>query len=912
MRPLLLLFLVATAPAVLAQAPGPGAVVINEIAYDPPAPQAATNEWIEVVNRSAATVDLAGMTVGDGGTPSAAVVGPLLLPPGGFAVLVRNGTEFAAAYPGVPHQVLAGFPALNNTGDRVAIAIGATEIDAVPYTSSWGGTDASLERIDPDASSTDPGNFGTTTALSGGTPGAQNSIFGQNDDTTPPVLLGAAAIDAQTIQVTFDEPLGPASALTVSNYAIAGVGAPATAVFGATTDIVRLGLAAPLVGPASFTLTVTSIADPSGNILASAQATFFFGTGDAALPRDLVINEFMYDPPGTDNPGEYVELFNRTTKTFDLRSFTLNDGTGADEPITTNPIFVEPGGYVVIVDNPALFDAVFPGVARIDQPAWSALNNTGDAIVLRYLGTMIDSLRFEPSWGGTDAALERKDPDAPSSIAVNWATTSDLRGGTPGAINSRFAPDVTGPQLTAAAASIDGRSVTVSIDEPLDPGSVSAGSFSLSGGPAVTQIEYMPFALSVRLTLSARVPAGETTVSATGLRDLIGNTTATTQTTLTFTPDDTPPRIASALAESATTVHVTFSEAVTLASATAAGTYSVDGGVGAPASVEATFTSGTVRGAVLTLSQPLAERQVFTLTATGLVDLAGNVSGPSTAALFFGAADVPTRGQLVINEIMYDPSAGSDGEYIEVVNTTADKLFDLRGILLGDEGDEGRPLSASVSLVLPGQILTLVRNADAFSAAFPGAAFALSGSVISLSNSGESLVLRAAGAVVDSVTYDPDWHRVELDDATGISLERRDTAGPSSAASNWSSSLSETGGTPSAPNTVTLAANPVQRDGGLSVTSPFAPDDGESAQIVYTLESDAGLVRARLFDGGGRLVRELESGRFGGSTGTLVWDGRGEAGERLRTGIYVVLVESVDAQGGRTEAYRAAIVLARR
>jgi hypothetical protein len=912
MRSLLTLALLFAATQVAAQTPGPRDLVVNEIAYDPPAPQVSTNEWVEVVNRSGAARDIGGLTVGDAGATSAPVPGPLLLPPGGYAVLVRNAAAFEAAYPGVPYVALAGFPALNNTGDRVAIAVGGTEIDAVPYLGAWGGTDASLERIDPEASSTDPANFATTTSPDAGTPGAQNAVFGQNQDTTPPELDGAEALDALTVAVSFSEPVDPASALDAARYAIDGRGAPAAASATADPAVVRLTLAAPLTGPATYTLTVTGIADLAGNVLVAAQTTFFFGQGDAPQPGDLVINEFLYDPPGADNPGEYVELYNRSDRTFDLRDFTLNDAVGADEPVTGAPDFLGPGAYAVVVDSPALFDIVFPGVPRIDQPLWSALNNTGDAIVLRYRGALVDSLTFTPSWGGVDASLERRDPAAPSSIAVNWRTSADLRGGTPGARNSRFEPDAAGPALLDAAPSLDGLRLTVGTDEPLDPASVSAGAFSLSGGPAVTGAAYAPLSTTVELTLGARLPAGSSTLTAAGLRDLVGNTSASASVAVTFVPDETPPALTSAVAESATTVRVAFSEPVEPGSASAPGAYIVDGGIGVASAVTLEPGTGGIRAAVLTLGQPLAERTLYMLTASGLADLAGNASPSATAPLFFGDADVPQRGQLVLTEILYDPADGSDGEYIEVHNTTTDRLFDLRTVTL-DDGDaaDARALASRIALVPPGAYVAVVRQAEAFATRFPGVPFVVGGSVISLSNSGEAVVLRADGAVVDSVAYAPDWHRVELDDAGGVSLERRDPAGVSTAPSNWSSSLDTRGGTPSAANSVSLAPGPTPRTGGLDLTSPFRPDDGQAAQIGYTLRADAALVRARVFDGGGRLVREIEDGRLSGPSGTLVWDGRGASGERLRAGIYVVLVEAVDAQGGTTEAYRGALVLAR-
>ena len=902
--PVALLAALLAAPA-LAQAPAPGDVVVNEIMYDPPS-GGANNEWVEVLNRSDRTVDLAGVSVRDAVATSDPVPGPLVLAPGAYAVLVKDGAAFAAAFPGVPFVELARFPSLNNTGDTAALALGGTVLDAVPYEPLWGGNDASLERKDPDGPSTQRSNFATTTDPAGGTPGARNSVFAQ--DAAPPTVEEAEATDARTVRVTFSEPVTEATAETAAGYQISGgVGAPASAELQANPAEVVLRLAAPLVGPRAYTLTVSGVADRAGNVLDAGTATFFFGEGAEAGPRDLVINEFLYDPPSAGSPGEYVELFNRTDRAFDLRDFTLNDATGADQPVTTAPVFVEPGGYAVVVDDPALFQAVFPGVPFVDQPSWSALNNTGDAVVLKYRGATVDSLFYQPSWGGDGAALERKDPDGPSSVASNWATTT-APVGTPGALNTRFAPDVAGPQLVSARALPDGRTVVVTLDEPVDPASVVPSAFAVEGA-TVTAATY-DGRLDVTLALSARLAAGTSAVTASGLRDLLGNATATTSTTVTFTPDETPPTIARVLATSATTVRVVFSEPVTAASAGSPGAYAVEG-VGAPASVATEpADDGGVGAAVLTLATPLDDRQLYAVTARDLVDLAGNVQPSASALLFFGEPDVPGPGDLVVTEIMYDPEVGSDGEYLEVLNTTADGVFDLRRVTLDDGDGDGDALADAPALVLPGEYVVLARDAAGFRVAFPEAPFVEAGSVIGLSNSGEAVVLRAAGAVLDSVFYDPDWHRVELDDATGIALERRDPAGPSNAASNWSSSLAEAGGTPSAENSVGVAGPPVERGGGVTVTSPFAPP-GETARITYTLSTEAALVRARIFDGGGRLVRELEDGRLSGSTATLEWDGTGDDRQRLRAGIYVVLVEAVDVAGGTTEAHKAAVVLAR-
>jgi len=884
------------APAGSAQSPGD--LVINEIMYDPPV-GGSGNEWIEVFNRSAQTIELQGLAITDASSSSPEVAASVQVAPGEYAVFANDATAFAAAYPGVTFIDL-NLPSLNNTGDRIALVINSVEIDAVPYVASWGGADASLERRDPFGPSDAASNFGTTSGPTGGTPGAVNTLFATDED--PPTLGTVEALNPTTVRVTFSEPVGTGADVS-ANYEISG--ASGVIAVSPTSDPAEadLTLAPALIGPAEFTLTVQNVEDQSGNAMTSESATFFFGMGDTAAPRDLVINEFLYDEPSTGNPGEFVELVNRTDKTFDLREFTLNDGTGDDEPVTDRPEFIRPGEYAVIVEDPAAFAAIFPAVAFIEQPTWSALNNGGDAIVLKYQGTTIDSLTYTSAWNGVDLSLERKDPDGASARA-NFIPTTDPRGGTPGAENSQFAPDVVGPLLLSAAGSVDGLTVTVELDEPANPASVSASAFSIASS-TITAAAY-DGDVTLSLTLSTPLATGTYTVTANGLTDLLGNTRAESSIGFAFVADETAPAIASASVATATTASVTFTEPVTVASASATSAYSINEGIGSPATVDVTMGSGGATGATLTFASPLQDRVVYTLTASGLVDHAGNTGGGS-ASLFFGTADTPQRGEIVINELMFDPQNGSDGEYVELVNTTTDRIFDLRQLDISDEHIVTAP-----AVLTPGQVLAIVKDAEAFAALFPAVPFIEAIAFDGLSNSGDSVVLRAGDVVIDSVVYDPDWHRPELDDATGIALERRDVAGPSNEASNWSSSLDERGGTPSAANSVGVADGGPPDGTGIEVTSPFAPDDGDAARISYTLAAEASLVRARIYDSGGRFVRELEPGRLSGREGSLLWDGRSETGERLRVGYYVVLVEAVDTVGGTTESYTATVVLARR
>ena len=638
----------------------------------------------------------------------------------------------------------------------------------------------------------------------------------------------------------------------------------------------------------------------------------------APQPRDLVLNEIAYDPPpaqGADN--EWVELYNRSDRTFDLGRFAFADAvTAVDLPADAG--LIAPGAYAVLVNDAALFEEAYPGVPFVEVPGFPALNNGGDTLTLLFEGAVIDEVPYDDAWGGADASLERIDPAGPSASASNWATTLHPDGGTPGAQNSQFMEDTVGPRIVAVAVAGGGGALLVTFDEPLDPATVGAGAFALSaegGGPVppVTAAAYLGDGPpTVRVTLGEPLAAGAYLLEPRLLTDLLGNVTPGAPFAFEHAPDVTPPALAAAFAADPLTVVVAFSEPVTAETAGDPASYRIDGGIGPPEAVAFPLVGDSARAA-LSLAAPLQERVPYTLTVSGIADADGNVLDGATAPLFLGAGDVPAPGDLVINEVMFDPANGGAGEYVEVLNRTG-RLFLLSELVLTDDpAAGGEPVSPVPVVVPPGGLAVVVADRDSFAVRFPEAPPPVieAGAFPSLNNDGDTVALLHLGTVVDAVTYDPGWHRVELEDATGVALERVDPAGPSSSRQSWSSSLDPRGGTPGEPNTVFVAPGTPPGETGLTVDSPFDPDAGQRTAIRFTLETEAALIRVRIFDGAGRLVRHLEEGEFVGREGAVLWDGRGEDGRPLRIGPYVVLLEAVDVEGGATEAHRATVVLAR-
>jgi hypothetical protein len=173
------------------------------------------------------------------------------------------------------------------------------------------------------------------------------------------------------------------------------------------------------------------------------------------------------------------------------------------------------------------------------------------------------------------------------------------------------------------------------------------------------------------------------------------------------------------------------------------------------------------------------------------------------------------------------------------------------------------------------------------------------------------------GGTVDSVRYSPDWHNPFFSDTRGISLERINPNMESNDKRNWSSSTNRIyGGTPAKKNSVFASSLNGNATTSVDVNpNPFSPDsDGRDdfCVIRYTLNSNTNRIRMRIYDVLGRLVRTLANSEPSGSSGEIVWDGLGENRESLRIGIYIILLEALDANSTSTQTLKKTVVLARR
>jgi hypothetical protein len=500
-----------------------GDVFINEFTYDPPE---GSTEYIELVNTTDESFDLNGWTINDNrGTRQTITDSQFIVPPDSFVViapdqtLLQDNPDIALVAMGT------NFPSLNNSGDDIVLRDDSGErLDSLQYQNDWGGDGVALERRTTDVAPIQA-NFGD--APNGfGTPGRQNQI---GQDNTPPDIEAFSILDNQNLEFVFTEQVEQQSAENVANYSInGGISINSAALSGG--DTVQVNLSGSLQDNTTYTATVDGVQDLFGNTLASRDTTFTFFETVAADSGDIFINEFTYDPP--EGSTEYIELFNTSSSSLDLRNWTINDNTGNLRTITESQFIVPPDSYVVLAPDNTLQDSL-PNINLVPMGnRFPSLNNSGDDIVLRDdTGERLDSLQYTPAFGGNNVAVERRTIQAPP-VAANFGDAPNGFG-TPGQQNE-IGDDETPPTIEAFSIRNNQLLEFVFSEEVEEQSAENTANYNLTGGVDISSSTLFG-GDTVRVSLSGQLQNNTSyTATVDGVQDLFGNTLTNRDTTFTF------------------------------------------------------------------------------------------------------------------------------------------------------------------------------------------------------------------------------------------------------------------------------------------------------------------------------------------------------------------------------------------
>jgi hypothetical protein len=391
-------------------------------------------------------------------------------------------------------------------------------------------------------------------------------------------------------------------------------------------------------------------------------------------------------------------------------------------------------------------------------------------------------------------------------------------------------------------------------------------------------------------------------------------------------PDKTAPSLFRAYAPDSVTVVLVFNEPLDSVAAANLTSYSISNGIGIAQAVPLSFVFDRVQ---LRLGTPLLRNNIYTVTANGVKDCAGNSIGNARTAKV-GLFESLLPYDAVVNEILFNP-APSSNDYVEVYNRS-NKIINLRQMYLANRNSSGAfssitQVSTEDYLLFPQDFMVFTENASLVKATYVAnnpAAF-IEVSMPSFSDDeGNVILLNEQGAVVDDIPYKDDWHFALISNDEGVALERINyddttrnnptTVNIDEQAQNWHSAATNIGyGTPTYRNSQFRIDATVQ--GTVKITpETISPDnDGfdDFATIHYNFPAPGYVANISIFDAAGRPVRYLQRNALCGTQGFFRWDGLGDRAQPLAVGIYVLYTEVFNLEG-KSKKFKNVVVLARK
>ncbi|MTI27496.1 hypothetical protein E1163_21245, partial [Fulvivirga kasyanovii] len=431
-------------------------VIITEIMADPsPANDLPEKEFVEIYNNSDKVFDLANWQFSD--LKDAGILSHHYLFPGDYVILCSKDAinEFQQLGAVIGLDI---WPTLNNSEDFLQLRdVNGVVLDSVHYSNSWykssfkseGGW--SLELIDPANLCSSIDNWVASEQLSGGTPGAANSVLSQNPDLTPPQITEVLGLRPDSVIVRFNEVLD--TDIVPGNFTLSPeIGVSGIALQDNLTEV-GLKLSGQLQGNTPYQLKVNSIRDCSGNLI-NNETTYDFYLVEPADSLEVIINEVLFNPysGGVD----FVELYNNSPKYINLKGWAManaevNGGKYDKKQISSiamRDIVMKPHSYLAVTEDGGILKGQYPNSkeeAFIEVSKLPAYNDdAGVVILLNQDSALMDLFEYSEAYhfallaDKEGVSLERVSFSAPTDDADNWkSASSTVAFATPGYINSQ-------------------------------------------------------------------------------------------------------------------------------------------------------------------------------------------------------------------------------------------------------------------------------------------------------------------------------------------------------------------------------------------------------------------------------------------------------------------------------------------
>ncbi len=420
------------------------------------------NEFVEIYNTSSTnTIDLDSFKIKYSTSNPDIIIAAgegTMLPPNSFAVVLEGDYPFGSGiYDGIiPSEALVlkidnnafGSNGMANDFDRPIWLLNTANDTLEAYTYSANNSQTfSDEKINlvKDSSASNWAN----SIVQNGTPGFQNSVTPVQFDLALSSLTFSPTLLFEGDDVTITAKVQNLGSEAAANYSIEiyndvnfdSVADPGELIFSqnyfdlVSGDSISVNTIMNSLTAGNYQVIAKVVFAPDENLFNNSKIKSFLVYPPGNNYNDLVVNEIMY-APSTGEP-EWVELFNRSTSSINLKNWTISDNATLIE-ITSSDILIPSEDYIVLTRDSSIlnFYEVGSEIVKVNIPA---LNNTGDAVVIKdSLGVIIDSVLYSPDWGGNSGgkSLERISAEQNSNDETNWGSSVNPFKATPGKINS--------------------------------------------------------------------------------------------------------------------------------------------------------------------------------------------------------------------------------------------------------------------------------------------------------------------------------------------------------------------------------------------------------------------------------------------------------------------------------------------
>jgi len=436
------------------QLPEAGDVVFSEIMANQ---GSSGDEYVELYNRSNKTFNLKNCLYFYG--DKSYKLPDAVINPHDYFVLTK--TTAVANFPGdIKVYGVTSFPTLANAGKLLMFGRDdGTLISWFEYSDAMYGSAEkkaggwSLECIDLENKSNMASNW-TGSDNTGGTPGKVNSVNKVNPDTEIPTVTGIQTVSDTEVKLTFSKPMDRQTLTNNLSYTLSDNSYKITSLTPNYPQGTEITLQFNMLPPQGtlVELNLTGVKDLSGFGLDNK--TILLGSGYEASVNDIVINEILFNPPAGGN--EYVEIYNRSNKAFDLRFLSITSRKPSDGSLNklyalaSTPLLLQPQQYLVITKSQDLVCSFYecrPSSTFVELSVMPSLANTsGTAVLLNNLtNEVIDEFAYNEKMHDAGISnkkgisLERVDFNQPANDPQNWHSATAASGfGTPGYQNSQY------------------------------------------------------------------------------------------------------------------------------------------------------------------------------------------------------------------------------------------------------------------------------------------------------------------------------------------------------------------------------------------------------------------------------------------------------------------------------------------